>query len=168
MTIFILSSFGLLLTSVVFLSFSSYRDDIIEYSKFKYNEWIKLNSMMRLKYKNPITVKIMSVYMIFKFSYLQIIQYLTNSVVKIDKNHYEVSYIINGKLYKMIVKHKRGPSHIHKIIDGDNNDLTDTIMEYNGPKQTKISPRFFNSEFFVVHHINGDFFTIKEFEEMEL
>lgn len=166
MTIFILSSIGLL--SVIFLGASSYRNDIYEYSKFKYNEWIKLNSMMSLKYKHPVIIKIMSVYMIFKFSYLQIIQYLTNSVIKIDKNHYEISYIINGKLYKIIVRHKRGPSHIHKIIDGKNNDITDSIMEYHGPNQKKISPSFFNSEFFVVHHINGDLFTIKEFEELEL
>jgi len=38
------------------------------------------------------------------------IQYLTSNVNKIDKNIYEITYVINGKMYKMRVKTKRGPS----------------------------------------------------------
>jgi len=106
--------------------------------------------------------------MVLKFSYFQIMQYLTNSVTKIDKHHYEISYAINGRLHKMIIKPERGPSQIEKIVDHENNDITDIIMEYHGPKQKRLSPSFFNTQFIVIHRIDGGVITINDVEEIDL
>ena len=36
--------------------------------------------------------------MVSKFFYLSFVQYMNNSLIKLDKNKYELSYIVNGKL----------------------------------------------------------------------
>jgi len=165
MTIFILSSFGVLLLTVFYMSRT---EKINECINLKYDQWKRLNLMVSTKYKSPIVIKIMSVYMVLKFSYLQIIQYLTNSVTKVDKHHYEISYVINGRLHKMIIKPERGPPRIEKIVDHENNDITDIVMEYHGPKQKKLSPSFFNTQFIVIHGIDGEIITINDVEEIDL
>jgi len=119
-----------------------------EYIEIKYQKWVSLNSMMASKYKSPTIVKIMSVYMICKFCYLQTLQYLTNTVVKIDKNSYEISYIINGKIYKMVVKPERGPLNYYKILNDKNENIIDEISQYYGPhykNQVKLTPSFFKT-----------------------
>ena len=165
MSIFIISSFGVLLLTVFYMSQT---EEINKCINLKYDQWKRLNLMVSTTYKSPITIKLMSVYMVFKFSYLQIIQYLTNSVTKVDKHHYEISYVINGRLHKMIIKPKRGPSWVKKIVDHENNDITDIIMEYHGPKQKKLSPSFFNTQFIVIHGIDGEIITINDVEEIDL
>jgi hypothetical protein len=40
-------------------------------------------------------------------------------------------------------------------------------MEYHGPKQKKLSPSFFNTEFIVIHGIDGEIITINDVEEIE-
>ena len=119
-----------------------------EYIEIKYQKWVSLNSMMASKYKSPTMVKIMSLYMICKFCYLQTLQYLTNTVVKIDKNSYEISYIINGKIYKMVVKPERGPLNYYKILNDKNENIIDEISQYYGPhykNQVKLTPSFFKT-----------------------
>jgi hypothetical protein len=119
-----------------------------EYIEIKYQKWVSLNSMMASKYKSPTMVKIMSLYMICKFCYLQTLQYLTNTVVKIDKNSYEISYIINGKIYKMVVKPERGPLNYYKILNDKNENIIDEICQYYGPhykNQVKLTPSFFKT-----------------------
>ncbi len=169
MSIFILSSVGVLLMTAFYMSSSKIStNQIIEYVNLKCDQWKRINLMVSTTYKSQFAIKIMSVYMVLKFSYFQIMQYLTNSVTKIDKHHYEISYAINGRLHKMIIKPERGPSQIEKIVDHENNDITDIIMEYHGPKQKRLSPSFFNTQFIVIHRIDGGVITINDVEEIDL
>jgi len=138
------------ITSVSFLLGGYYLLEKLfpEYIEIKYQKWMSLNSMMATKYKSPTMVKIMSVYMFFKFFYLQTLQYLTNTVVKIGKNNYEISYIINGKIYKMVVKPERGPMNYYKILNDKNENIIEDISQYYGPhykNQVKLTPSFFKT-----------------------
>lgn len=85
-----------------------------------------------------------------KFFYILLLQYMNNTVKKIDKNTYEITYIINGNTYKMIVVPKKGPSPILQICDHNLNDVTDEILPYLGPERNwhgnKIKLDFFNKE----------------------
>ena len=51
-------------------------------------------------------------------------------IIKLIKNTYEVSYIINGKLYKMIVTPVRGPTPILSITNEHDNNIIDEIIPY--------------------------------------
>ena len=93
--------------------------------KYIKKKWKNLNSMMATKYDSQAMIKIMSFYMILKFFYLQITQSLCNNVVKLDKNTYEVSYVINGRLYKMIVRPERGPVEYVEILNERNENIID-------------------------------------------
>jgi len=132
-----------------------------EYIDTRKKRWQNLNKMMATKYSSPSLVKIMSFYMIFKFFYLQLIQYLTDSVKKIDKNHYQVTYVINGKLYKMIVKPERGPAEYDEILNEKNENIIEEVLTYYGPhhkNQVKLKPVFFKSKFL----------RIKKYDETEI
>jgi hypothetical protein len=61
------------------------------------------------------------------------VQYLNNSVKQIDKNLFEVQYIVKGKLYKMIIKPHKGPCPVLQIVNENLDDVTDLILPYFGP-----------------------------------
>lgn len=87
--------------------------------------------------------------MLFKALYISFIQYLNNSVKKLDKNIYEVTYVINGRLYKLIIIPTRGPAPILQISDERGEDMTDKILPYMGPQYNwhgnkYLTPGFFN------------------------
>ena len=79
--------------------------------------------------------------------YLNFIQYMNDSVVQLDKNTYEISYVLKGQLYKMLVKPLKGPAMILQVSDENLNDLTDIVLPYMGPKGDwhgfHLSPTFF-------------------------
>ena len=138
---------------------------IYETIKYKYSKWKNLNKLVSVKHNNKCAIIAVSICMIFKYLYLSFIQYLNNSVKKIGKNMYEVSYVINGKLYKMVVSPTRGPAEILQIIDHNQNDVTDNILCYIGPRydwhNTKFTPNFFNCEFLIFQMSNGNEIIIK-------
>lgn len=127
--------------------------------EYKYSRWKQLNKLVSTSYKQKSAIILVSIGMIFKLLYLNFIQYLNNSIKKIGKNMYEVSYVVNGKLYKMIVSPTRGPAEILQIIDHDENDVTDHIMCYIGPRydwhNTKFTPDFFGCNFLVFQMADG-------------
>lgn len=83
--------------------------------------------------------------MIFHILYINLIQYLNITIRKIEKNTFEVKYTLNGKLFKNLVKFRKGPSPILQVIDEMSIDVTDEILEYLGPQYNwhgnKMTPR---------------------------
>jgi hypothetical protein len=100
--------------------------------------------------------------------YQSLVQYLDNSVVKIDKNKYELTYIINGKLYKKIIMPERGPIPVISIINENGCDVTDQILPYMGPNNNfhneNFYPTFFGHKKLIFEMSNGD---VKIFDENE-
>jgi hypothetical protein len=94
-----------------------------------------------------------------KYFYILLQQYMNNTVKKIGKNTYELTYIINGNTYKMIVKPIRGPKPILQITDHESNDITDDILPYLGPNYNwhgeKFSLDFFNKKEITFELIDG-------------
>jgi len=157
MLISIISSLTLVgISSYTFFNYSKIKESI----QTNYGKWKLLNNMVSKKYDSRFLITIVSLYMIFKRLYLYFIQYMNNSVVKIDKNSYEVSYVINNKIHKMIVKPSRGPRTILKVLDEEETDITDEIEPFFGPNhdfhKQNITPKFFNKQKIIFHKYNGD------------
>lgn len=118
----------------------------------KYNKFKTLISFTSTSTQcnNPIITYYKSFSVLGKSLYVSFLQYMNNSVKCIGNNYYEVSYTINNKLYKMIVKHKRGPNPIHRVTDNNNNDLTNIVIQYLGPNQdwhkNIITPHMLNTD----------------------
>jgi hypothetical protein len=108
--------------------------------------------MISLKYKSPIIINMISFYMIIKYMYYYIIQYFTSNVKKIDKNTYEITYIISGKIYRMRVKSKRGPN-IYKKIENEKGEDVTHILSFFGPHSVKLSPLTFQHKKLVFYSI---------------
>jgi hypothetical protein len=115
---------------------------------YRYNKWKKLNNLVKTQHKNCCMVIVVSLQLIFKALYISLIQYLNKSIIKIDKNMYEKSYVVNGKLYKMIIMPSRGPVPVLQITNEKDEDVTDHILTYLGPEHnwhyTYFTPKFFN------------------------
>lgn len=67
---------------------------------------------------------------IFRSLYISFIQKINRNVKKLSSKKYEITTIIDGKIYKFFIKPKRGPSNILQIIDDNDNDVTDEIIPY--------------------------------------
>jgi len=100
----------------------------------KYDKWNSLNKLVSTRHKNKMLVIWISIKLICESLYINLIQYLNKSLIKIDKNNYELTYVINGKLYRILVKIKRGPNPILQIISESSEDVTDIISPYIGPQ----------------------------------
>lgn len=163
---FLISSLSIY-SLIKFLRNDGYNKILINYEK-----WKKLNKLVSTKYDSTLMCKLVSVSMIFKSYYLSFIQYINNSVVKIDKNTYEVSYIINDKLYKMIIKPKRGPIPILSVINEYDSNITDEILPYLGPYNNwlniKYTPNSFNYNLLKFELSSGEIKIFKNLENIDV
>lgn len=146
--------------SFFFLSCFINKTKIINFVDLKYQKWKQLNKMVAIKHNSSVMIYGNSLKLIFQSYYLSLIQKLTNNVRKIDNNHYEISYIINGKLYKMIVNPKKGPKPILEITNENEHNITEEIMMYYGPNYNwhhfKFTPKFFNHRKIKIKYHNKD------------
>ena len=101
----------------------------------------------------PVKKRIMIYYtcviMIFEHLYLTIFQILNKSIVKISKNTYELTYMLNDNTYKILIKTNIGPQpKIIQALDENDNDITENLRFYFGPTGTfhgiKYTPRDFS------------------------
>jgi hypothetical protein len=114
----------------------------------KYNRFKTLQELVSTQYKNIFIITYVSICLILQALYITMCQKLNNSVKKIDRRTYEITYIINGQLYKINVCPKIGPSYILLITDENEQDMTDIVLPYLGPQldchgNKKYTPLFF-------------------------
>jgi len=134
--------------------------DFIHYVHKKYMKWKSLLNLVSTQHNYKIMIYWISFTMVIESFYLSLIQYLNDSIKKLDKNKYEVSYVINGKMYKMIVNPKRGPLPFIMVKNEKNEDVTDIISPYLGPNNDwhtkKYCPDFFKCKKLVFELLNGE------------
>ena len=159
---------SLILTSVIGVLFIKF--NVYKYTCHKYHKLKRLYNLVSTRHKSSLIISIISIKMLLQAFYLNFIQYMNNSIIKLDKNTYILSYILHDKEYKMIVKIARGPSPILNIKNEDDKDLTDIIIPYLGPKNDwhnyKFTPKFFDCKSLSFELLNGE--TIKFFDETEI
>jgi hypothetical protein len=144
------------ITSLYFI----YKIQLFLILKQKYKKWNNLNSLVSTRKTNNFDIYWYSVKIICRMLYLSFIQYLNTSVVKITKGRYIISYVVNGKMYKMVVKPLRGPSPILQIINDNMEDVTEDIIPYLGPDndfhKINYNPVFFNYDYLTFEMSNGN------------
>jgi hypothetical protein len=120
------------------------KDELIK----KYNEVKRLTICMSSTSKNDLETFFKTIKIIMYILYMSLVQYLYTSIVKIDNNTYILSYVIEGKLYKMKILYKRGPRRVLQISDDNMNNLTDEIIPFMGTQndwnKIEYTPASFN------------------------
>ena len=159
---------------------------------YKAGQLKRLYSMVKISHSDRFTILRVMVKMIIQALWLSMIQKMNNSVVrmendigfidslgphdtcscnqqdKINVTTYVVSYVLKGKMYKMAVKHKKGPPKVMAIIEGDKNDITDLVLPYMGPEHD-FHDMLYTPAFFKKHEITFELFdgTSKKFGKDE-
>lgn len=108
---------------------------VMNQAAIKYRKWNSLNNLISIKHKNYITVIYYSIKLLCQALYISLCQWLNSYLVKQDKNTYLLTYNINGKVYKNLIKIKRGPSPILQISNENAEDVTISILSYLGPSR---------------------------------
>lgn len=99
----------------------------------RYQRWGRLKTLMSTRYKGMYKIVWISFLMVCKALYINFLQYMNSTVRMIDYKTYEITYIVSGKIYKMLVTPPRGPTPILQISDDTSNDVTDIVLPYLGP-----------------------------------
>ena len=126
-----------------------YRLGGIRIIRIHYQRWENVKSLVATRETNKFCVITRSIQLILETMYLSFLQYVNNSVRKIGKRTYEISYTVEGRIYKHVVGLRRGPSPVARAIDENGNDLTGEILPYLGPSHDW-HKRQFSAEFFGV------------------
>ena len=136
-----------------------------------YKRWKNLNRLVSTTESSTWFIILISLKLVIYSLYISFLQNINKTVRKIDKKTYEISYVINGKLYKMISHVQFGPSPILQIIDDQENDVTETVLPYMGPSYNwhgnKISPDFFGHNSLTFELADGTEYTYGPTEPTE-
>ena len=126
----------------------------------KYHNFKRINRLVGTTSKGVFTILWVSLCLIVKALWINIIQYMNSTITQIGKNKYLVTYIINGKTYKMLVIPKRGPRSVLMISDENQEDVSHMIVPYLGPEENfhgeVYNPEFFNKKELIFNMSNGD------------
>lgn len=124
-----------------------YKDPIITFVKEKRDKCRSLNTLVESQYNNPWMVIWVSASLLTKMTWLSFLQRINGSVQRLDKHRYELTYVINGRIHKMIVKPKNGPPSILAALDENKTDVTHKILPYLGPGENFHGYRFCPADF---------------------
>ena len=138
----------------------------------KYRKVQSLVNLVRTQYKNIFMIIWVCTCIVVKNTYINLCQKLNRSVVRVDKNTYEVTYVINGVQYKMHVQAKKGPKILIQALDQDDKDITETIQSYLGPMENfhghAYTPKFFGTNEVTLNLSSGKDLTFKDSEQIKL
>ena len=162
--------------SLVFFIFTLYLLDVFKSTQnmvmIKARKVQSLVSLVQTQYKNIFMVLWICTCIIAKNAYIVVSQKLNKTLVKIDKNTYEVTYVINGVQYVMHIKTKRGPKILIQALDGSDNDITEKIQSYLGPMENfhghSYTPEFFGTNEITISLSTGDERTFRNTEQIVL
>lgn len=149
MFVCILGTLSIIGTTMLYMS--NVHSTVSEIASIKYEKWNSLCNMVFTQEQNLIIGYWKSIKLVLESTYLSILQYMNNSVTKIDPKTYDISYVINGRMYKIRVKPRKGPIPVLKIVRDDGTDLTSELLPYMGPgydwyeNSTPISHQFANA-----------------------
>jgi len=131
----------------------------------RYRRWRSLNRMVASTGSGTRQVVWISLKLICHAFYIGLIQYWNNTVQKSGRSAYEVTYVIKGKTYKMIVEPVRGPAPVVMVTNERDEDVTDHVVPYLGPRydwhQSQIPISFFNCETLTMELADGEETTMR-------
>ena len=131
----------------------------------KYEKWRRLNTLVSTTQKNNLLVIWESIKLIVLMMYVSFLQKMNNNIKQLDKRTDEITYVVKGRMYKMIAKPTPGPIPVLQIIDDEMNDVTDRVLPYMGPTYdwhgNKLSPDFFGTKTLTFELYNGTEYIFK-------
>jgi Family of unknown function (DUF5772) len=137
--------FGIAVAGILFYVF-----DCKSLVNHKYEKFTQLNKLVATQHSSRFMVLYVSILMVIKMWWMNFLQYSNNTIEIYDKKSVNISYILDGRLYKLYVKRRRGPVLVLLVTDENNEDVSDLVIPYMGPERnwhnTVFTPNFWNKE----------------------
>jgi len=138
------------------------KDKVVE----KYKKFRELNKLVSKQYKTVGMILYVSICMVLKMYWMNFLQWSNNSIEVLNKKNISISYVLNGKLYKLLVKAKKGPNLVLLVTDENNEDVTDLVLPYLGPNNdwhhNFFKPCFWDKKFLCFELSCGEMKSFKE------
>jgi len=140
----------------------------------KYSRFRELNRLVGTqhtgtRYRDTFKVFCISSTMILKMFWVNFLQKINNSVEYPDKNFAIVSYVLDGRMYKVVVARRKGPVLVLTVKDENHQDVFNQIIPFLGPHRDwhgrAFSPDYWGKETLVFHLATGE---IKSFHKHEV
>jgi len=133
----------------------------------KYKEWRMVNKTLDEMKVNKTKLVMKSIQLMIAYIFTTMKQKYTGSVKRIENTKmYELTYIINNKMYKQVINPQRGPKPIISILNQDKLEQIDLILPYIGPRydwhHSQLTPNFFGHESLEFIMLNGDTYTFNK------
>ena len=94
------------------------------------------------------------------------------TLVQVSKNTFELTYSINGNMYKTLIFVRRGPKKLLLALDQNNADITDLISMYLGPNydfhHNEFTPDYFDKDSITFHLSNGEEKTFNRYDLLQM
>lgn len=142
-----------------------YRD----FLRKNYSDFLSLQKLVSTQYKTQPKIALVSFSMILKMYWLRLFQKLNNSIEYRDNKTIIISYMLGEKIYKMVLRPKKGPGGILKILDENNSDISSLVLPFFGPAQDwhgySFTPEFWGKKRITIFSVVGE---PKTFQEKEI
>lgn len=158
----------LLLSLFLLGSFSFYKRKTI---KKKWSQFREVNKLVKTHYKGCFKIFKISVSMIAKMYWINFIRWLEGSV-EIVNNIPILSYSYNGRLYKLLMRGRKGPSPIIIVVDENGEDCSDLILPYFGPNYDwhgrTFTPEFWGKESLIFELASGSNLFFRKHDDIKI
>lgn len=138
----------------------------------RYRRFKKLNNLVATKYKHRCMIILISLQMVCQAMWYSFLQWMNNSVRKLENGVYEITYVIQGRRYKMLVKPVGGPSPIFLAVNENDDDVTNQLLPYIGVQndfhKSDITPRCLGYKELTLEMFNGESKFFKEKDSLNL
>ena len=142
--------------------------------KDKYYKFKKLTNLVnKIDKKNNITTICSSMKIIYKMLLFKCVLFLNRkNLERINNNVSVLTYYLDGRMYKIVLDHRKGPPLVLLITDENQEDITNTIVPFLGPKRDwhkrEFIPRFWGKKNLTFYLSNGETINFREEEIIKL
>jgi hypothetical protein len=136
-----------LLTSLCIAGFGYlYKEKIIK----NYRDFRELNKFLETRHKGIGKILYVSIEIVCKKFWFEFLQKINNSIERIDKNTSVLTYNLDGRLYKIVLDHRKGPALVLLVTDENSEDVTTLVVPFIGPKRDwhkrEFTPKFWGKK----------------------
>lgn len=162
----VLFTFGILIYS--FDGHTILKDAVLT----RYRRFRQLNQLVGTRYKTISSILWVSCCMVAKMYWINFLHWANNSIEYLDHKTAVISYILNGKLYRMVVTPKRGPINVLLVTDDGQNDVSDIVIPFMGPNHDwhgrEYTPSFWKKNSLTFELASGESKTFHENQPIQI
>lgn len=136
-----------------------YKTRMHEWLKAKAEDFQDLNTLVRTTKKTNLRSFLISCKMVVQLFWVNILHTINNSIEYPDKHRFVLTYVADGRLYKMASARRKGPPLVLLVLDENGEDVSDLVIPFLGPERNwhknSFTPNFWGKKRLVFELSDG-------------